>query len=105
MPGGQLETGEVETKTLEREIIEELGSEVDVNSIEFISEYIDVSATSPDRDVLIRLYRGKLLNEPKPSAEIGGLHWIGKNDKKSEKISPILKNKIIPDLVSKGILK
>jgi hypothetical protein len=55
--------------------------------------------------VKIRLYKGKLLDKPKPSTEIGRLRWIGKKDINNPKVSPILRNKIILDLVKRGILK
>lgn len=57
------------------------------------------------RDVLIRLYKGKIIGSPIPSSEIGALYWIGRDDSKNPKVSPIIKNKIIPDLVKRKILK
>ncbi|MFH0852165.1 MAG: hypothetical protein V1845_00975 [bacterium] len=103
MPGGKLmEDSDIEC--LKAEIKEELDCDVDENSLELISEYIDVAAT-PGRDVMIRLYKGKLLGEPKPSTEIGALHWIGKKDADNSKVSSIIRNKIIPDIIEKNILK
>lgn len=104
MPGGQLEeTSDVEC--LRREIKEELNCDVDEKSLEYVGEYVDVSAATPERDVMIRLYKGNLIGDPKPSSEIGALQWIGKNDIDNLKVSPIIKNKIIPDLVKREILK
>jgi 8-oxo-dGTP diphosphatase len=104
MPGGQFKEETVE-ECLKAEIREELGCEVDLNSVEFINDYIDVAASNPERDVLIKLYKGLLIGTPVPSTEIGALHWIGKNDLTNGKVSPIIKNKIIPDLIAKKILK
>jgi 8-oxo-dGTP pyrophosphatase MutT (NUDIX family) len=104
MPGGQLEENS-DTECLKREIKEELDCDIDENSLEYIGEYVDVSAATPERDVMIRLYSGNLIGTPKPSSEIGALYWASKNDIDNQKISPIIKNKIIPDLVKKGILK
>jgi 8-oxo-dGTP pyrophosphatase MutT (NUDIX family) len=103
MPGGQLE-GKSDVECIRREIEEELGCEVDENSLELIGEYTDVAAT-PGRDVMIRLYKGTLIGDPKPSSEIGALHWIGREDLLNQKVSPIIRNKIIPDLIVKGLLK
>lgn len=103
MPGGKFkEKSDVEC--LKAEIKEELDCDVDVDSLELIGGYTDVAAT-PGRDVMIRLYRGELIGKPKPSTEIGALHWIGKEDIVNQKVSPIIRNKIIPDLVDKGIIK
>jgi len=103
MPGGKLEEAS-DIECLKRETKEELDCGVDESSLALIGEYTDVAAT-PGRDVMIRLYRGNLIGEPKPSSEIGALHWVGKEDVQNQKLSPIIRNKIIPDLVAKGILK
>jgi len=104
MPGGQFKEASVE-ECLTAEIKEELGCGVDISSLELIGEYIDVAASNPERDVSIKLYSGKLIGTPVPSTEIGALHWIGKEDINNEKVSAIIKNKIIPDLVERKILK
>ncbi|MFA4954558.1 MAG: NUDIX domain-containing protein [Patescibacteria group bacterium] len=103
MPGGKLEE-KSDVECLQREIKEELDCELNLDSLELIGEYTDVAAT-PGRDVMIRLYKGKLIGIPTPSTEIGALHWIGKEDVTNQKVSPIIRNKIIPDLVEKGIVK
>jgi len=104
MPGGQFEEETVE-ECLKAETKEELDCELDMNSLEYINEYIDVAASGPDRDVSIKLYKGKLIGTPVPSTEIRALYWIGKKDINNNKVSAIIKNKIIPDLVEKKILK
>ena len=103
MPGGQFKE-ESDIECLVEEIKEELDAKIDIESLIFIGEYTDVAAT-PGRDVLIRLYQGKLLDEPKPSTEIGALHWVGKEDSANDRLSPIIRNKILPDLISRDILK
>ena len=104
MPGGQFEEDTIE-ECLKAEIKEELGCDIKTNNIEFVGEYTDIAASSPDRDVMIKLYKGNLIGTPVPSTEIGALHWIGKNDINNPKVSLIIKNKIIPDLVKRKILK
>lgn len=102
MPGGQLD-GDSDMDCLQKEIREELSCEVDMSSVSIVGDYTDVAASSPDRDVLIRLYQGNLIGEPRASSEIGKLHWVGKTD--TERLSPIIKNKILPDLIAKGLLQ
>jgi len=104
MPGGQLEE-KSEIECLKREIKEELNCDIDEKSLEYIGEYVDISAATPECDVMIKLYRGNLVGTTKPSGEIGALCWVDKNDVDNPKVSPIIKNKIIPDLVKRGILK
>lgn len=104
MPGGQLEEKN-ERECLRREVQEELDCGVDFSKLEFVDAYHDVAAGRPDRDVEIKLYKGSLIGEPKPCSEIKAIHWIGKDDATNENVSPIVRNKIIPDLIKKGLLK
>jgi len=105
MPGGQIDKGENDIRCLAREIIEELAVKIDETSIKFVNEYIDVAAGDPTKDVSIKLFKGKIIGKPKPSAEIIKFHWIGRNDLSHHRLSPIIKNKILPDLIAKNILK
>lgn len=103
MPGGKLEE-KTEIECLKNEIKEELDCKINPGFLEYIGEYLDVAAGRPDRDVSIKLYKGKIIGAPKPSTEIKFIHWIGKEDLTNKKVSLIIRNKIIPDLVKKGIL-
>ena len=103
MPGGQIDPDMSDADSLAGEIKEELNCELDRNSLELIAEHTDVAAV-PGRDVTIRLYRGNIIGTPTPSSEIGALHWIGKEDAHNPAVSPIIRNKIIPDLIARTIL-
>jgi len=104
MPGGQFTEDTVE-ECIVNEMREELSVEVNLDNLTLIGEYTDVAAGKPDRDVCIKLYTGvKLLNEPVPSTEIKAIHWIGKNNLENKRISPIVRNKILPDLINRSIL-
>lgn len=105
MPGGRLEENEDDIECLSREIKEELDVETDKESLVFVNEYIDVAAGDETKDVSIKLYRWKIIGEPKPSNEIINFYLIGKNDIAHPRLSPIIKNKILPDLIAKNILK
>lgn len=104
MPGGKLEE-ENEVKCLQSEIKEELNCDVDIRSLKNIGEYTDVAAGKLDKDVSIKLYEGRIIGTPKPSTEIKAIRWIGKEDQTNPRVSPIIRNKIIPDLVKRRILK
>ena len=77
MPGCKLEEA-TELECLKNEIKEELDCEVDLESLEYIGEYTDVAAGRPDRDVSIKLYKGRLIGTPQPSTGVRLIHWIGK---------------------------
>ena len=76
---------------------------MDVKSIEYVGEYT-YEASTPGKDVTIRLYKGNLLGEPRASSEIGALHWIGREGLDNPRVSLIIKHKIIPDLIERNIL-
>jgi len=105
MPGGQLDEGENDKECLAREIKEELNVNTDTDNLKFVGEYIDVAAGDPTKDVSIKLYEGKIIGEPKPSQEIIKFHWINKDKSTHTRLSPIIKNKILPDLIKRKILK
>lgn len=103
MPGGQIEE-DSDIECLRREIKEELDCEIESDSIKYIETYED-EAANPGKTVMIKLYQGEIIGKPTPSSEIGVLYWISKDDINNPKVSPIIKNKIIPDLIKKQILK
>ena len=110
MPGGHFKDFmSSNEKTLEEclrnEIKEELNCDVDLSSIKYLGKYEDIAAGTKDIKLSMKLYRGKIIGKPKPSTEIKFIHWIGKEDMKNPKVSSIIKNKIIPDLTKKNILK
>jgi len=105
LPGGCLEPGESAAECLDRELHEELG-DVRVESVEYVGTYTDRAAGSgdgPPKTVRIELYRGELIGVPAPDSEIKELVWFGEEDDRAQ-LSPSLVNKILPDLMTRGIL-
>src|SRR4030042_3054346 len=80
MPGGQIDDGENDEECLVREIKEELDVDMDKTSLIFINEYVDIAAGDPTKDVFIKLYKGKIIGEPKPSTEIIKFYWLFKGE-------------------------
>jgi 8-oxo-dGTP diphosphatase len=106
LPGGCFEPGESAAHCLDRELREELG-DVRVAGVEYVGTYSDRAAgaaAGPLKTVRIELYRGELLGDPAPHSEIKELVWFGERDDRAQ-LSPSLINRILPDLIARGILE
>jgi len=105
LPGGRIEPGESDLDCLAREIREELGA-VSLEQVEYLGTYED-RATMDDPSVVkrlrIKLYRGVLRGEPTPASEIRELVWFGPDSDRGA-LTPILVNRILPDLLARNIL-
>lgn len=105
LPGGRIEKDEDSMACLTRELHEELG-EVSAIHIHYIGTYQDI-AHSDDPSIIktleIKLFSGDLTGTPRPCSEIIELVWFNK-ESNIEELTPILKNKILPDLIRKKIL-
>jgi 8-oxo-dGTP diphosphatase len=105
LPGGCREPGESALDCLSRELREELGDVV-ASGVELVGVYTDRAAgseTAQPKTVRIELYRGELIGEPVASSEIGELVWFGGDDDRDQ-LAPSIANKILPDLLARGIL-
>lgn len=104
MPGGRVEENEEPLETLEREIKEELGCNLVIESTRYLGDFKDWAANDPGRQVVIKLFKGEVDGIIKIGSEIEELRWYDPNIDKPEILSAIIKNKILPFLINQEIL-
>ncbi len=96
--GGKIEEGETDIDCLLREVKEEVNSSIDKNTIEFLHEFQTEAHGKENTMLNIRLYKGELLEEPKPSSEIAEIRYF---DSKANEEQVTIMGKIILDWLQK----
>lgn len=99
LPGGKPEGEESDLQTLSREIHEELGCGIDRPILRGI--FTDVAAGMAEAVVVVRLYSGNLVGEPRPCSEIEELAWVDIR-KPVLRLAPSIENGVLPFLRKKG---
>ena len=103
MPGGKPENNETIEECLIREIKEEHQVDLKKETIKYFGDFEDIAANEPNTIAHIKVYSGEIIGEPKINEEIEEQRWFGRND--NQKIlSPILKNKILPEILKQKII-
>ena len=105
LPGGKPEAGENDRDTLVREIEEELGCQIEPESLQFLGSFSDVAADLEGTTVTVRLYSAVLIGRPRPLAEIDRLEWFRPDAQPELSLAPSLQNHIVPFLCSRGSLQ
>ncbi len=104
LPGGGVEPTETLSQALKREIIEEVGLEVDSSKLLFVSESISPEARHIlHLSFLVSVKKGKIKVEK--DKRLKGAQYFKANELKGLKIYPNIKNELINILQDKGEYK
>ena len=103
LPGGKPVRDEDYLECLRREIKEELNSEIDESSLEFLGKFEDLAADG-ESILTVKLYRGELKTKPKPRNEVKRLVWFGMKSNHN-RLSPVIRNQLMPYLKAVRLLK
>ncbi|MCG9511095.1 NUDIX domain-containing protein [Acinetobacter pittii] len=91
--GGKLEPNEAPEITMQREILEEVGSSCVIE--QFIGHFETAAANEPDHILVSHLYLVQLDHAPKIAAEIAEMKWIDLNDSETQ-LAPLTREIVIP---------
>ncbi|WP_344872188.1 NUDIX domain-containing protein [Allokutzneria multivorans] len=102
LPGGKREPGESDVDTLRREVMEELGVTVRVESAQRFGVF-EAQAHGFPPGVLVRTacYTAEFAGEPVPQGEIAELRWIGPTGRDLLSVADGL---IMDELVASGLM-
>jgi 8-oxo-dGTP pyrophosphatase MutT (NUDIX family) len=103
IPGGRIRAGEDHPTALARETREELGTDLDPESMKLLGVFTDAAAGRPNTDVEISLYTAKAEEPYKASSEIAELGWFSTSSDQNL-LSAIVRNKIVPTLHEAGLI-
>lgn len=105
LPGGKREKGESDEQTLKRELLEELGTEME--EAIYYKQYLDKAIFEEGEDFRQTTYITKLkANKINVKNEIKEALWIDADyEERGIICNPTLKLKIIPDLIKDGYLE
>ncbi|MBI2664253.1 NUDIX domain-containing protein [Candidatus Woesearchaeota archaeon] len=103
LPGGKPIKGENYLQCLKREIKEELNAEISTATLKPLGRFEDIAADN-ESIITVYLYLGELKTKPKPCNEVKRIVWFGaKND--PYRLSPVIRNKIMPYLKAVRLIK
>ncbi|WP_171293687.1 NUDIX hydrolase [Acinetobacter haemolyticus] len=98
--GGKLETNEAPEITIQREILEEIGCECEIQ--QFVGKFETAAANEPDHKLVSYLYTVELKQQPQIAAEIAEMKWIDLDDQ-STLLAPLTKEVVIPWMSKKQL--
>ena len=96
LPGGKPEAGEAPLDCLRREVLEELGVEID--AAEPFTE-VHASAALEGVEMWMSVFLTRLGGDPEPAAEISAVRWWPET---SVRLAPAVRDHVIPRLRDAG---
>ena len=94
--GGKIEEGESAFDALARELMEELGLEVDPDTTEYLGSHRAVAANEPDTVVRAEVFAVKTQLTLEASAEIEEILWIDDAENIPVELAPLTRDTILP---------
>lgn len=101
--GGKIEEGENDEECVVRETKEEIGIDVNPETLKFLTEFNGPADGREDTLLNMRFYTGEYKNDPVPSREIAELGYFDSNSDPMH-ISVIAREQIMPWLLENGYI-
>ena len=99
LPGGKIEAGESPAQAAVRELHEEVGAELEPNSLVFLGEWTAPAANEPDHTVHGHIFEHPWIDGLAVRAEIEDLLWLHPVEmSKRDDLAPLLVTRVLPAL-------
>jgi DNA polymerase-3 subunit epsilon len=99
--GGKIEPGESALQALSRELLEEVGLEVDLDATEYLGSFRAVAANEPDTVIRAEIFAMTTDRIVVPGEEIEQVIWIETDDPFGIELAPLTRDTVLPLWVSR----
>ena len=99
--GGKIEPGESALQALTRELLEEVGLEVDLDTTEYLGSFRAVAANEPDTVIRAEIFAMTTDRIIVPGAEIEQVLWIDTDEPFGIELAPLTRDTVLPLWVSR----
>jgi len=99
--GGKIEPGESAVDALSRELVEEIGLELDLGATEYLGSFRAVAANEPNTVIRAEVFALRTELDLSPAGEIEELLWIDTDDPAGVELAPLTRDTVLPLWVSR----
>lgn len=100
-PGGKPEEGETMSMAAVREVREELGIDLGIDSLRSLGTFTAAASNEPDETVVAEVFSHPFVPIDGPAAEIEEIRWVLPNGTAAN-LAPLLRDEVFPALGGEG---
>lgn len=103
LPGGKPEGAETAAETAVREVFEEVGVALSVDTLSYLGTFTASASNEPGETVTSRVFVAPLVGVPSACGEIAELAWIDPAAPGEHELAPLLRTQIFPALAPRTL--